>query len=666
MSAIVPLARSRPAAAGRLLRLRSDATLAERFAAGDEAAFSALYERHRASVLSVCMGVLGSRHDAEDAAQEAFASLAVTLRQTPPREIRAWLVRVARNAAIDLARRRRLRAVGDGSEATDGAVVEAVAADAGIRSELESVLAGIRELPESQRTALLMRELGGHTYEEIAALLETDEGAVRGLIARARIGLREHRAAIELSCASARASLETEPDGRRRDKIVRRHLRRCTSCQAYRKALRSDARALRGLSPLPFGGLASGGTAMGLAAKGALTAGTLSQVGAACAVSLCSMGGVVLLSPHHFGLGHTASGVGSGRAAHGRHGAGAGSGTAGAIGEAARGLGLGVSAGGVLGVAADDDDGLVGPLSWPGSVSTTTAGRRDLVTLSGPGRHTGGARWVIDRRAGGTGRGGGDQRTVASSTPVTVGGSTAGGRGGSAEGGHGGSTEGGRGWQGTGSSSDTGGRAGAQGGDGRGQSGAGGDSGHGDGSGDSGGSGRAATGDGGVGSDRSAAAAGDIRQQDANQSGGGDGSGVHGNTDGSESSSGSGSGSGDGRGSSSSTAGSGRRSSGSGSTGTNGGGSGSSAGWGSAEAYGGGSGSTAADGGGSNGVSSHAVPGGGSSSGGGGSGDTSASGNTGSGSGGSQASGSGNGQHGGNVVGAVTQAVTGWLGVSGS
>src|ERR1700761_8813750 len=87
--------RSTLAVPRRLLRLRSDAALAERFAAGDEAAFDVLYERHRGAVLAVCMGVLGTRHDAEDATQETFSSLTATLRGTgePPREVRAWLLR---------------------------------------------------------------------------------------------------------------------------------------------------------------------------------------------------------------------------------------------------------------------------------------------------------------------------------------------------------------------------------------------------------------------------------------------------------------------------------------------------------------------------------------------------------------------------------------------
>lgn len=296
MDALAATPRSRLAAPRRLLRLRSDAALAERFAEGDEAAFTVLFERHRASVVAVCIGVLSSRHDAEDAAQETFAALAVALRSSPPRELRAWLTRVARNSAIDLARRRRTReTVTD--ELSDVGGPDGVISSHVVKDELESVIAGIRELPESQRTALLMRELAGHTYHEIADLLETDEDSVRGLIARARIGLRQYREAAELPCATARVAIAAEPDGRRHDRTVRRHVRGCASCRAYRSALRDDARALRGLLPVQAGGAAGGSAVVGLAAKGALLGTAATQVSAACAVSVCAVGGIALLAP---------------------------------------------------------------------------------------------------------------------------------------------------------------------------------------------------------------------------------------------------------------------------------------------------------------------------------------------------------------------------------
>lgn len=285
----------------RLLRLRSDAVLAERVALGDETAFDVLYERHRPVVLAVCMGILGTPHDAEDATQETFSALALALRGKAPAELRPWLIRVARNASIDTTRRRKHRLL-----TLDGEIPDIpTRANAG-KADLDVVLDGIRELPEQQRTALLMRELGGHSYAEIAEFLETDEDAVRGLIARARVGLRSHREATELPCATARACIETEPDGRRYDKTVRRHLRGCASCRAYRIALRGDAKALRAALPLQTSGAigpGSGLTAGGLSAgKAALLGAGMSQVAAACAASVCAVGtvgGVVLINPFH-------------------------------------------------------------------------------------------------------------------------------------------------------------------------------------------------------------------------------------------------------------------------------------------------------------------------------------------------------------------------------
>ena len=284
----------------RILRLRSDAALAERFAAGDEAAFDVLYERHRPVVLAVAMGVLGTTQDAEDATQETFSALAVALQTKPPAELRPWLIRVARNASIDTTRRRRHRLLTLDGELPD---VPARSASAG-QAELAVVLDGIRELPEGQRMALLMRELGGHTYSEIAEFLETDEEAVKGLIARARVGLRTYREATDLPCATARAAIASEPDGRRHDKTIRRHLRSCASCRSYRGALRDDAKALRAALPLPAGSVATGGISTGMltAAKGTLIGYGLTQAATTCAAAACgvgAIGGMVFVAPIH-------------------------------------------------------------------------------------------------------------------------------------------------------------------------------------------------------------------------------------------------------------------------------------------------------------------------------------------------------------------------------
>ncbi len=284
--------------------MRSDSALAERFSAGDETAFDVIYERHRSVVLAVSMGVLGTTQDAEDATQETFSALALALRSKPPAELRPWLIRVARNASIDTTRRRRHRLL-----TLDGEIPEIPARQAAAgQAELAVVLDGIRELPEGQRMALLMRELGGHTYTEIAEFLETDEEAVKGLIARARVGLRTYREATELPCATARTAIAAEPDGRRYDKTIRRHLRTCASCRSYRAALRDDAKVLRAALPLQTGSVATGGISTGMltAAKGTLIGYGLTQAATTCAASACAVGaigGMVFVTPvHRLGL----------------------------------------------------------------------------------------------------------------------------------------------------------------------------------------------------------------------------------------------------------------------------------------------------------------------------------------------------------------------------
>jgi RNA polymerase sigma factor (sigma-70 family) len=302
---LAPSVRPPLAVPRRLLRMRSDAVLAERVAAGDETAFDVLYERHRPVVLAVCMGVLGTAHDAEDATQETFTALSIALRNNIPAELRPWLIRVARNASIDTTRRRKHRLL-----TLDGELPEIPARPTTGKAEFAVVMDGIRELPEQQRTALLMRELGGHSYVEIGDFMELEEDAVRGLIARARVGLRTYREATELPCATARACIETEPDGRRYDKTIRRHLRGCASCRSYRTALSGDAKALRAALPLQAGAFSTTSTGLATgalsASKAALVGAGMTQLAATCAASVCAVGtvgGMVLIAPVHNLLG---------------------------------------------------------------------------------------------------------------------------------------------------------------------------------------------------------------------------------------------------------------------------------------------------------------------------------------------------------------------------
>ena len=283
----------------RLLRMRSDAALAERFAAGDELAFDVIYERHRPVVLAVSMGVLGTTQDAEDATQETFSALAFALRSKPPVELRPWLISVARNASIDTTRRRRHRLL-----TLDGEIPDVPRAN---RRRPGRAGHGARRHPRAARGpadgAADARTRRTH-LPEIAEFLETDEEAVKGLIARARVGLRTYREATELPCTTARSTIAAEPDGRRYDKTIRRHLRSCPSCRSYRAALRTmqrhyvpPCRCLPAPSP-PAASRAAHSPRQG---RGCSATDSRKRPHT-CAASVCAVGavgGMVLVTPMH-------------------------------------------------------------------------------------------------------------------------------------------------------------------------------------------------------------------------------------------------------------------------------------------------------------------------------------------------------------------------------
>lgn len=229
--------------------LLSDEALAERLKAGDQAAFTVLYARYYKLSYSICLGVLGRRDQAEEAVQEAFFSAARRLNLVPE-NFKAWIARISRNSAIDMLRVQQRRiSTSELVGGMDEPAIKITTHDELIgKTDLSSVLRGLRELPERQRIAITMRELGGRPLAEIAELLETTADGARDLIRRARHGLRQRRMAEELSCVEVRERLNAElldGDGRTRPGHVRIHIAECRACNSYRKAAMKEKRALR-------------------------------------------------------------------------------------------------------------------------------------------------------------------------------------------------------------------------------------------------------------------------------------------------------------------------------------------------------------------------------------------------------------------------------------
>jgi RNA polymerase sigma factor (sigma-70 family) len=224
----VPVRVRRPA---RLLRLASDEWLVALVRNGDEEAFEALYDRHNPAILGFCRHMLGSREEAEDAVQHTFLSAFRDLvRSDKPIELRPWLFAIARNRCLSLLRARRAHVELELAEpATDGltATVEQ-------REDLRELLADLASLPEDQRAALLLAELGALDHAGIATVLGCPREKVKALVFQARTSLASSREARATPCEQIRVELATASGGALRRGALRRHLRICAGCQAFK------------------------------------------------------------------------------------------------------------------------------------------------------------------------------------------------------------------------------------------------------------------------------------------------------------------------------------------------------------------------------------------------------------------------------------------------
>ncbi|MBU1002981.1 MAG: sigma-70 family RNA polymerase sigma factor [Proteobacteria bacterium] len=165
----------------RLMRLTADE---------DHRAFRELVERHQGPVYSFAFRFLGDAHEARDIAQETFLRVFTKApNYTPGGSFRAWAMRISRNLCLDYVRKKKPLVVDQLPETPD----QETPLHAAIRQEASDALAlAVRRLPESQRTALILRHNEGLRYDEIAQAMETTVSAVEALLVRARKGLRGH------------------------------------------------------------------------------------------------------------------------------------------------------------------------------------------------------------------------------------------------------------------------------------------------------------------------------------------------------------------------------------------------------------------------------------------------------------------------------------------
>lgn len=180
------------------VRKHDDIALVERFKLGDRSAFDELVLRHQDSIYNLCRRMLGNAHDAEDAAQDAFLKAYRHLPEfQPDAAFATWLYRIAVNTCLDRTRKPVFASLfhrsGEGYEIMYDApspdpsperLVEAKQLD-------RSLWRSLGRLSPKLRTVLILKEVEGLSYEEIAEVLDISLGTVKSRISRARDEVQE-------------------------------------------------------------------------------------------------------------------------------------------------------------------------------------------------------------------------------------------------------------------------------------------------------------------------------------------------------------------------------------------------------------------------------------------------------------------------------------------
>jgi RNA polymerase sigma factor (sigma-70 family) len=286
-------AATRPALqfASRLRRGASDERLVAAVRRGDERAFEALYDRYHQPLLAFCRHMLGTREEAEDALQHVFVSAHRHLReQAGPEHLKAWLYTVARNRCMSILRARReaISIEAEYEPCTDGLVVAGAVER---RQEVEELLGDLARLPDDQRAALVLAELGDLAHEDIAVALGVRKDKVKALIFQARETLGGWRQAREVSCRDIQEQLATLRGSALRRAELRRHVALCAGCAAFESEVARQRTAMALLLPVVPGvalkhsvlsaaGASSAAGAAGAAGAGAGATGVAASAGA--------------------------------------------------------------------------------------------------------------------------------------------------------------------------------------------------------------------------------------------------------------------------------------------------------------------------------------------------------------------------------------------------
>ena len=245
------------------------------------AALDDLYRHHVGEVYRYTYAVLGNHADAEDVTQTTFVNALRALeRGESPQNASAWLVAIAQNVV----RQRWRQAASRPAEVELVHDVPETPAEEDI--EVDELVRALQRIPPAQREALVMRELEGRSYNEIAGLLGLTTSALETLLFRARRSLAEELENV-VTCQNAELAMSKQLDGRLSRKDRRRldeHLAECPDCARLAQMQKRQRHAFKGLAVLPipvglalFKGVPSASAAASLPTIGLGATGTASN-----------------------------------------------------------------------------------------------------------------------------------------------------------------------------------------------------------------------------------------------------------------------------------------------------------------------------------------------------------------------------------------------------
>lgn len=210
-----------------------------------------LYKKHAGDVYRYALVVLRNPADAEDVTQTTFMNAYRAIeRGERPRAPQNWLIAIAHNVCRQRFRQSQRR---PNEVELNESRAEALEHDEDVVSA-DDLRRALGHLAFNQRAALVMRELEGRSYQEIAEILGLSVSAVETLIFRARRSLRE-QLEESITCHDAELAISRQLDGRlaRRDKgALRAHLRECDDCARFARSQRAQRGAIKSLALIPL------------------------------------------------------------------------------------------------------------------------------------------------------------------------------------------------------------------------------------------------------------------------------------------------------------------------------------------------------------------------------------------------------------------------------